>query len=138
MGNDIAFDFPTKSALVVDDEEPVRRVVKLALLARNFVVLEARDGTEALQLIEQHTFHCKFDVLVTDIRMPGCDGVTVAIRFMAACPLAGVVLMSGYADVESLDLEGLGRQRKWVFVPKPFRIQTLTKAVAQVIGSLAD
>ena len=60
-------------ALVVDDEERIRRLIKMYLENDEFIVEEAVDGDEALKLaIEQN-----YDVIILDIMMPGMDGIEV-------------------------------------------------------------
>src|SRR5690606_6943285 len=61
---------PARRVLVVDDEAPVRALTTEILGATGYIVQSARGGDEALALLDQHAF----DLIVTDLRMPGMDG----------------------------------------------------------------
>ena len=76
--------------LVVDDEAPMRKLLCSNLRASGHAVREAADGTEAMKLIEEHTF----DLLLLDINMPGPSGVQVlrAVRRGMELP---VLMLSG-------------------------------------------
>lgn len=60
-------------ALIVDDSQSMRAVVRLTLSTEGYQVTEAADGNEALSLAKQK----KFDVVITDVNMPGKDGLTL-------------------------------------------------------------
>lgn len=59
-----------KSILVVEDDETTLRVLVLALLGEKYLLAVARDGLEAKEMLAEH----EFDVMVSDIQMPNCDG----------------------------------------------------------------
>ncbi|MGD8859038.1 MAG: PAS domain-containing protein [Myxococcales bacterium] len=80
--------------LVVDDLRQVRRVAALSLRGAGYAVAEAADAEEALSLIDRG----HFDLVLTDVRMPGRDGVQLAEELAERRPGLPVVLMSGYAD----------------------------------------
>ena len=79
--------------LVVEDEALVREVAVTILEDAGHLVVEAADGEQALELLRASTF----DVLFTDIKLPGQDGWTVAEHFRAAFPDAPVIFATGYA-----------------------------------------
>lgn len=120
-----------KIAMVVDDETAIRGLVKAILSTSGFQVMEARNGKEALGLIQKSDRHV--DVVVTDIRMPEIDGVTLAGLVMKSFPNIPVVLMSGYSERGIGSLES--PDRRWMFVQKPFLPQTLIGAVHTVLES---
>src|SRR5262249_19627153 len=66
----------SKTILVAEDEDMVRRMVRLSLWWNGYTVLEARDGAEALAVAEQHPG--PIHVLVTDVLMPGINGTELA------------------------------------------------------------
>ena len=66
--------------LVVDDEAPIREVIRRYLVAEGYQVVEAADGESALQQFEAHAP----DVVVLDVMMPGIDGIEVPILVKAA------------------------------------------------------
>jgi two-component system response regulator AtoC len=80
--------------LVVDDKENMRRLV-VRILEEAFEVEEAEDGARALALVATRSY----DVVVTDIRMPGADGFELLAAVKARDPVTEVVLMTGYATV---------------------------------------
>lgn len=83
--------------LVVDDEGPNRYSVCKTLQRVGYVVSEAASGEEALKIIDGEDF----DVVLTDIRMEGIDGVELLRRIKEDSPDAIVILMTGYASLGS-------------------------------------
>lgn len=81
--------------LVVDDEGPNRYSVSKTLQRVGYMVNEAASGEEALEHINAQ----EFDVVLTDIRMPGIDGVELLRRIKEQSPDAIVILMTGYASL---------------------------------------
>lgn len=99
--------------LLADDDAAVRDLVQRVLIAGGHRVEVAQDGLEALALVEGGA---EFEVLVTDVQMPGLDGITLAQRLAAARPGLRVLLMSGYPEQLA---RGLGAIKG--------RVETLTK-----------
>jgi len=84
--------------LVVDDEEPIRRLlVDLLSLRHGYDVTEACDGLEARQLLEENSF----DVVVTDLTMPRMSGLELMQWAQEHCPDAAWIVLSGHATVDS-------------------------------------
>ena len=81
--------------LVVDDKENMRKLVA-RILEEAFAVEEAEDGARALSLVATRPY----DVVVTDIRMPGADGFELLAAVKARAPATEVVIMTGYATVQ--------------------------------------
>ena len=78
----------TTQILVVDDERQIRRVMRVALEAEGYAVIEARTGEEAIeQLARQH-----IDLILLDLNMPGMGGMQACREIRAACDSAIVVL----------------------------------------------
>src|SRR5258708_15095059 len=90
--------------LVVDDEGAIRYSIGKALQRVGYHVTEAASGEEALQLMSDQ----EFEVVLTDIRMPGLSGVELLAKIKDKAPDSIVILMTGYASlgtaVESLRL----------------------------------
>jgi CheY-like chemotaxis protein len=86
-----------RKVLVVDDDPVVGRSFDRVLSKRGYAVVTAGDGAEALRKIAAE----EYDVVFTDIRMPGIDGITVAERIRDRQPWLPVVIVSGYATPEN-------------------------------------
>jgi two-component system, cell cycle sensor histidine kinase and response regulator CckA len=116
--------------LVVEDEASVLRLVRRVLEADAMVVLSAQDAEEALLLMSQHGG--VIDLLLTDVVMPGLNGLELAQRVAAARPQIRVLFMSGYADhaVVQRDIIDAGRP----FLQKPFAPDRLLARVKDVLG----
>jgi len=86
--------------VLADDQRIVRDglVTLLGLLPGITVVGAAADGDEAVALVEEH----RPDVLLTDLRMPGCDGVTAIRRVREARPGTAVVVLTTYVDDDAI------------------------------------
>ncbi|MBM4390899.1 MAG: response regulator [Deltaproteobacteria bacterium] len=106
-------------ALVVDDESSIHELVAEYLRGRGMDVDVARGGREAMALLSA----TRFDVLLTDFRLPDIDGLDLVRHATAAVPPVPAVVMTGSATVESAVLAlRLGAMD---FVLKPFRLREL-------------
>lgn len=111
-------------ALLVEDDPDVRAVVRRALLALGYVVLEAEHGAEALQILD-HT--PDIALVLTDVVMPGgVDGRAVARHAQAHCGVPKVALMSGFAPQLAGDNDGLP------ILAKPFSPTQLAQWLASL------
>ena len=113
--------------LLVEDEALVRGIAARLLRTRGYEVIEACDGEEALDLAKQHAG--TFDLMISDVIMPGIDGPTL---LKAARPYLGnapVMFISGYAEAEFSDL--LEGETGISFLAKPLDIMSLAEAVKQ-------
>jgi len=111
--------------LVVDDEASVRSLVRTILSRAGFAVAEAEDGQEAWSLLKKQQ-DGEVDLVVTDIQMNGMDGLALTERCLREYPHVRVLLMSGYMDITTVNLESDGR---WLFLSKPFSPQALLAAI---------
>jgi two-component system, cell cycle sensor histidine kinase and response regulator CckA len=116
--------------LVVDDEDTVRLVVGRMLRASGFALLEARDGREALQLVQQREHPP--DLILTDVVMPLLNGGELASRVRAGRPDQRILLMSAYA-LEDLRQRGLYPE-EFPFVQKPFTVEQLVRVVRSALA----
>ena len=82
-----------ETVLLVEDEENVRRLLALVLQNNGYQVLEAANGAEALPMFENHP--AGIDLVLTDIVMPGMNGVELVQRLHGIRPEIPVVFMSG-------------------------------------------
>ncbi len=83
--------------LVIDDDAVVGRSFDRVLSDKGYEVSTALSGEEALYTLE----NTEFDVVFTDIKMPGMDGLEVAERIKARCPWTPVVVITGYGTAEN-------------------------------------
>ena len=88
---------PLKKVLVVDDDPVVGRSFERVLSGKGYAVITARDGEEALRKLDAEAY----DVVFTDIRMPGMSGLEVAERVKASQPWLPVVIVTGYGTEEN-------------------------------------
>ncbi len=102
--------------LLVDDEEGLRITLAANLELEGFEVHEAASGAEALELLAKGSY----DLMLTDIRMPGLSGVELFRRARASHPGMPVVLMTAFS-VESLVDEALA-EGAFTVLPKPFDV----------------
>lgn len=111
--------------LVVDDELDVRELVREILRSAGFSPLTAREGREALEIIEH--LKGRVDLILTDVMMPVVDGPTLARRVARDWPNVPVLFMTGYPE-ETLIL--LGRlPREVPRIEKPFGVRDLVAKV---------
>jgi CheY-like chemotaxis protein len=124
----------TRSAatvLVVEDEPAVRELIRLTLEPLGYTVLEAADGYEALQLIEQRP--TEIHLLLTDVIMPLMNGHELAVRLESIRPATKVLYMSGYTD-EVLAFHGIA-QPDIDFIQKPFTAPELAGKVEMMLST---
>jgi CheY-like chemotaxis protein len=116
--------------LLAEDDEAVRRFVARALTHRGHEVREAEDGFAALDALEGKT---PFDLLITDIVMPGMDGIELALRVARDMPELPVLLMSGYS-AERQRAHNLDELICRV-ITKPFTLSAICEAAERLLGS---
>jgi two-component system cell cycle sensor histidine kinase/response regulator CckA len=115
--------------LIVEDEDTVRMVAERALTRQGYKVTTARDGEEGLEKVREGG---QFDLVVSDVVMPGMDGPAMAREIRQIVPALPVVFMSGYAEEQlrrQIDIENVH------FLAKPFSVQQISDKVAQVLGA---
>ena len=83
--------------LVIDDDAVIGRSFDRVLSDKGYEVSTALSGEEALKDME----NTEYDVVFTDIKMPGMDGIEVAERIKARCPWTPVVVITGYGTTEN-------------------------------------
>ena len=117
----------TETILVVEDESPVRAVIDRALRQLGYAVLVAADATEARRLAATNMP----SLLVTDVRLPGIDGPTLAAEISEAHPGLPVLFVSGYASETIIDRGELGEDA--AFLAKPFTAEELARRVRELL-----
>lgn len=112
--------------LVADDEKTVRAYIASILRREGFRLFEAEDGLDALDQMEQKG--AEIDLLLTDIRMPRMDGISLARAVVERYPKVPIIYISGYP----FDLEEERTRHPnlaCAFVPKPFARTALLEAI---------
>jgi two-component system cell cycle sensor histidine kinase/response regulator CckA len=119
----------TETVLLVDDEDAVRRIVKITLESMGYRVIEARNGPEALEAARLHseTIH----LVVTDVVMPEMSGRDLAERLTKDHPGVQILYMSGYTD-DAVLRNGIVEPGV-SFLQKPFSPLTLARKVREVL-----
>jgi len=121
-----------ETVLVVEDEAVLREFVTTLLEQQGYVVLQAADGLEALQVCRQTV--AKIDLLLTDMVMPnGVSGAKLAAEMLTRRKDLKVLYTSGYSAelMENSDRLVVGTN----FLPKPFDVNKLLKAVRRCLES---
>ena len=121
----------TGRILFVEDEEIVRGIAARLLRQRGYEVTEACDGEEALEIIEAAAG--QFDLLISDVIMPGLDGPSMLKRARPHLGNVPVMFISGYAEAEFSDL--LSEEAGISFLPKPLDIKTLAERVKEKLAA---
>ncbi|HEY9595393.1 MAG TPA: ATP-binding protein, partial [Spirochaetia bacterium] len=117
----------SERVLLVEDDDSVRGLIVSILARAGYGVTEVRSGEAALRASDGGGF----DLLVTDVVMPGMDGPEAATRIAKRCPGIGVLFVSGYAEGRIEE-----RRRPWQgahFLQKPFTPETLLHKVREVL-----
>jgi DNA-binding response OmpR family regulator len=121
--------------IVIDDQEAMRRAVRRGLGTAGHDVLEANDGEMGLQLLADHGA----DLVITDIFMPGQDGIVTVRRIRREFPTVKVIVMSGGDATGRMDLRQdalmLGAAKS---LAKPFELADLLAAVREVLEGTKD
>jgi len=111
------------TVLVADDDPAVRSITCRTLEQGGHRVIPAGDGVEALSLFEKHAP----DVVITDIRMPNLDGISLLERIRERSPTTEVILITGFAETGTV-IDAL-RRGAANFLEKPFRPAELLRQV---------
>ncbi len=112
--------------LLAEDDRIVRITVRDALQEQGYLVTDCSDGTGALQALERDAY----DVILSDVRLPGMDGIALFRRARQVQPGAAVVLMTAYAD--TADAVAVMREGARDYLLKPFDMQELLLRLARV------
>jgi two-component system, NtrC family, response regulator AtoC len=116
-----------KHLLLVEDEAPLRQAIAEQLGDRGYRVEQAESGEAALA----HLADFAFDIIVTDLRLPGIDGCTVIESAVARYPHIIAIVVTGFGTVKDA-VEAIKRGA-WDFVSKPFQIDELLHVLDSAI-----
>jgi DNA-binding NtrC family response regulator len=117
--------------LLVEDERIVRVTVRDALARAGYRVTDLADGAAALRAVEAE----RFDIVLTDVRLPGLDGVSLFRRIRQIDPDTAVLLFSGHAELD--DAVAVMREGARDYIQKPFEMEELLLRLGRIRDELA-
>jgi two-component system cell cycle sensor histidine kinase/response regulator CckA len=115
--------------LLVEDEEGLRSLNARGLRSRGYSVIEASNGVEAMEALEQK--NGAVDLVVSDVVMPEMDGPTLLKTMRGRNPDLKIIFVSGYAE-DAFD-KSLPENQQFAFLPKPFTLSQLVAAVKETM-----
>ena len=119
--------------LIIDDDDQVRKMLRLSLNAAGFDVVEAQDGKAAMKLFHQDPL---VDLVITDLIMPEKEGIETIIELRRDFPKVPIIAISGGGLIDPNDYlvlaEKLGAQ---ITLEKPFSRKDIIDAVNELITS---
>jgi DNA-binding NtrC family response regulator len=120
--------------LVVEDDEAVRTLAARALQRAGYIVDLAADGAVGLEAI--HAARGRYDLVISDVRMPSMNGIDMTRKAVAAYPGLRVMLMTGYCDQRDTDAEL--RDIVCDVMQKPFSLADIRERVASLMATETD
>jgi PAS domain S-box-containing protein len=118
-----------ETVLLVEDDESIRLLARLALETRGYAVLAAANGDQALETARHHLGN--IHVLLTDIEVPGMRGPDLAARIASLRPAIKVLFMSGAVDGATARRENLPAGA--ALLGKPFSVEALARMVRELL-----
>lgn len=120
--------------LVVDDDELVRRTIKLALQRAGHVVIEAANGGQALSILEK-AGDAPIDLAISDLIMPEVDGIGLILAMRKRFPGIRVIAISGGARINAEDYLRMTKSLgAFATLPKPFTPDRLIELVTEALS----
>jgi len=116
--------------LVIDDESIVGKRLEQIFAKAGYAVEAYTDPAKALEAAERQPF----DIVVTDLKMQEIDGLEVLRRIKAVHPATRVIIITGYAEMDTADTafsEGV-----FDFIAKPFRLDEIKSAILRAVRDL--
>ncbi len=123
-----------KTLLVVDDEPHIRHMLDYKLGGAGFTVITASNGVDALRLAREH----RPDLMVTDLQMPGGDGLSLCLKLNEEPDTAGIPVIMLTARGYKVPPSDLGRTSIRSLVPKPFSPRELLAQIQEFLGAPPD
>jgi excisionase family DNA binding protein len=128
LGGDAGHDHERPRILVVDDEQAVRDLLSKTLTMADYDVDVAEDGPAALEKMRA----VEYDLLITDLKMPGMDGLSVIREARKLSSDLRVIIITGYStEASAIEAINLGVSG---YLTKPFRLPRILAAAARALG----
>jgi two-component system NtrC family response regulator len=119
---------PMQQMLVVDDKAGQRELLQAVFQERGFEVSKACNGDEAIRLLHERSF----DIVVTDLKMPGKDGLAVLRAAREVSPDCPVIIVTAYGSIDTaVEAMRLGARD---FITKDFQIEEIERKVDRILG----
>jgi CheY-like chemotaxis protein len=127
---------PSGKILIVDDEEDIRQILKMALQSGGYKTLEAGDGQAAIDILREGDNMMNVPIILCDIRMPRVNGIECIDFLRQQAPGINIVVITGYPDPEmatSLKEKGIKE-----YLVKPVERQKLLDTVNALVFAGKD
>jgi len=115
--------------LIVDDDASLREFLEIFLASEGYKVASCADASSALKALEEGGVDC----VLSDIKMPGMDGVSLLKEIKANWPNIPVILITAFASLDSA-VEAM-REGAWDYVTKPFQIDELKEIIERALAA---
>jgi len=113
--------------LIIEDEPTMRLGMNHFLSSAGYNVKTCEDGAKGISVFEKESF----DLVITDLKLPGYDGLAVLKRIRTVSPDAGVIIMTAYADVKTA-VQAI-REGAFDYIAKPFSNEELLIAIERFL-----
>lgn len=115
--------------LIIEDEKSILEMTRDLLVKNNYVVLEAEDAKNAIEIFEKEKGN--FDLIFSDVILPDKNGIEVVEEFLAINPALRVLFSSGYTDEKSQWL--VIHKKGFKFIQKPYLLNNLLKIIKELL-----
>ena len=121
----------TASILVVEDEEKMRELLQKILSTEGYVVQTTSNGSAALSMIEENPF----DIVLTDVKMPGLGGIELLKAIKGISPETYVIIMTAFGTIDSA-VEAM-KQGAYDYISKPFKMDEIRILLKKILDEKA-
>jgi two-component system cell cycle sensor histidine kinase/response regulator CckA len=118
-----------KRILIVEDEDAVRELIKIALNNYNYDVFDVKNSEDALDFI-RNSDDIDIDLLISDVVLPGINGFDLSKEIIKIIPSIKIILISGYSDSDLI--ESIISSKNLHFLNKPFSIKKLIATIEKI------
>jgi DNA-binding response OmpR family regulator len=119
------------TVLICDDEQILRQLVRAALAENDYLIIEARDGNEALALARS----VRPDLILLDMMMPGRGGLDVLVELRGDASFTDTPIVMLTARAQAVDEAAVLGAGADLYLPKPFSVFELVSVVEKLLGA---